>query len=64
MAQIDDLNTAVANLQAAVAALPSRIPAPAPSLVSATSAVQAAADTLNAIDPAAPTVKLAAFVAS
>jgi len=52
MAQIDDLNTAVANLQAAVAALPSRIPAPAPDLAANTVAVQAAADALNAINPA------------
>ncbi len=51
LAQIDDLNAAIKNLTDAVAALPSRI-TPAPDLSGATSAVQSAADAINAINPA------------
>jgi hypothetical protein len=54
MAQIDDLNAATTKLTQAVADLQARvggIPA-APDLTSATTAVNAAADALNAILPA------------
>jgi hypothetical protein len=50
MAQIDDLNTAVTGLTAAVAALPGRVATP--DLTTAIKGVTDATDALNAINPA------------